>query len=47
MIALASLVLTAVALMISAGKTDREDTKQQERRLCRLEAALAKGECGR
>lgn len=37
LIGLASLVLSGVAILTSAGKTDRDDARALERRLCQLE----------
>lgn len=47
MIGLASLALGALNMVVASSKADREDVRQQERRMCRLEAAAGKGDCGR
>lgn len=42
-----SLIVATLSLMNSTSKADREETKQQERRTCRLEALAGVGECKR
>lgn len=47
LISLASLVVAAIGLVTSTGKADREESRRAEQRLCRIEAALGKGDCGK
>jgi hypothetical protein len=42
-----SLIMAIAALITTTGKSDRDETQSNERRLCRLESAAKIGECGR
>lgn len=44
-IALASLALSALGMLNAANKSDTEETRKLEQRLCRIEALTKIGEC--
>lgn len=46
-IALASLAVAVISLLTSLNKSDRDQTRDIERRLCRIEALNNVGECKR
>lgn len=41
------LIVALLAFMATTSKTSADETRQLEQRLCRLEAAAQRGECGR
>ena len=47
MVALAALALSALGMLIAANKADASQAQENERRICRLEAIAAVGECKR
>lgn len=44
-IGLAGVILAALGLYFGGTKTDRDETRKLEQRLCRLEARAGTGEC--
>lgn len=47
MIGLASLVVSALGMLIGISKSDAQETQGLRDRLCRVEAHLGKGDCGK
>lgn len=45
LIALGSLIVSILSLLNANSKSDREDVRKQEQRLCRLEAQAHAGDC--
>jgi hypothetical protein len=45
LIALGSLAVSGLSMMLGANKSNAEDTRHLEQRLCRLEARAATGDC--
>lgn len=46
LVTVANLTLSALALLNGSTKTDRDDSRLLEQRLCRLEAHSKVGDCG-
>ena len=47
LIALGSLIVAGLSLMLTINKSNAEETRRLEQRLCRMEALAGVGECKR